>query len=131
MLSKIEGLCFIAKSTNAAAIGICESKLDASVLEQKISVDNYKILRCDRNRHGEGVVCYIRNYSSYDFLSMFLCEIKNIFSEISLPNSKPVIVGTIHYPLNQKTFLELLNSIVTWTRLTQLIMKFISPATFT
>ena len=30
LLSKIEKLCFIAKSTNAAVIGICESKLDAS-----------------------------------------------------------------------------------------------------
>ena len=33
LLPKIEELCFIAKSTNAAVIGICQSKLDASVLE--------------------------------------------------------------------------------------------------
>ena len=44
LLPKIEQLCFIAKSTNAVIIGICESKLDTSVLEQKISIDNYKIL---------------------------------------------------------------------------------------
>ena len=42
MLTKIEILRFIAKSTNAAVIGICESKFDASVLEQEISIDNYK-----------------------------------------------------------------------------------------
>ena len=52
LLPKIEELRFIAKSTNTAVIGICESKLDASVLEQEINIDNYKILRCDRNRHG-------------------------------------------------------------------------------
>ena len=40
--SKIEELCFIVKSTKAAVIGICESKLDASVLEQEISIDNFK-----------------------------------------------------------------------------------------
>ena len=34
LLSKIEELHFIAKSNNAAVIGICESKLDTSVLEQ-------------------------------------------------------------------------------------------------
>ena len=50
LLSKIEKLRFIAKSTNAAVIGICESKIDASVLGQEISIVNYKILRCDRNR---------------------------------------------------------------------------------
>ena len=53
MLSKIEELRFIAKSTNAAVIAIYESKLDASVLEQEVSIDNYKILRCDGNRHEE------------------------------------------------------------------------------
>ena len=56
LLSKIEELRDIAKSTNAAVIGICKSKLDASVLNPEISIDNYKILRCDRNRQGGGVV---------------------------------------------------------------------------
>ena len=108
LLSKIEELRFIAKSTNAAVIAICESKLDASVLEQEISIDNYKILACDRNRHGGGVACYIRNDLSYNILSVFSCEIENIFFEILLPNSKPVIVGTIYRPPNQNNFLELL-----------------------
>ena len=58
LLSKIEKLHFIAKSTNADVVGIRESKRDASVLEQEISIDNCKILRCDRNKHG-GVACYI------------------------------------------------------------------------
>ena len=102
LLSKIEELRFIAKSTNAAIIGICESKLDASVLEQEISIDNYKILHCDRNRHGGGAACYIRNDLSYNILSVFPCEIENIFLEILLPNSKPVIVGTICRPPKSK-----------------------------
>ena len=110
LLPKIEELRFIAKSTNAAVIGICESKLEDSVLEQEINFDNYKILRCDRNRHGGGVACYIRNDLSYNILSVFPCEIENIFFEILLPNSKPVIVGTIYRPPSQNNFLELLNS---------------------
>ena len=61
LLSKIEELRYIAKSTNAAVIDICESKLDASVLDPETSTDNYKILRCDRNRQGGGVACYVRN----------------------------------------------------------------------
>ena len=64
MLSKIEELRFSAKSTDAAVIGNYESKLHASVLAQKISPDNYKILRWDKNRHGGGVACYIKNYLS-------------------------------------------------------------------
>ena len=110
LLPKIEELGFTAKSTTAAVIGICESKLDASVLEQEINIDNYKFLRCDRNRQGGGVACHIRNDLGYKFLSAFPCEIQNIFFEILLPNSKLVIVGTIYRPPSQNNFLELLNS---------------------
>ena len=80
------------------------------MLEQEISIDNYKILRCDRNRHGGGVACYIRNDLSYNILSVFPCEIENIFFEILLPNSKPIIVGTFYRLPSQSNFLELLNS---------------------
>ena len=86
MLPKIEDLRFIAKSTNAAVVGICEFKLDASVLEQEIIIDNYKILRPGRNRQGGGVACYIKNYLSYNILSVFPCETENMFFEILLPN---------------------------------------------
>ena len=81
MLPEIEELCFIATSTNAAVIGICEFKLDASVLQQEINIDNYKILCSNRNRHSGEVACYIRNDLSYNFQSVFPCEIENIFFE--------------------------------------------------
>ena len=90
-------------------IGISESKLHESVLEPKIQIDNYKILQCDRNRHGGGVACYIRNDLSYNILSVFPGEIKSVFFEILLPNSKPITVGTIYRPLNQSNFLEVPN----------------------
>ena len=80
LLRKIEELRYIAQFT--AVIGICESKLDASVLDPEISIDNYKILRCDRNRQGGGVACYARNYLSYNTLSVFPREVENIFFEI-------------------------------------------------
>ena len=79
LLSKIEEIRYNAKSTNAVAVGICESKLDASVLDPEISVDNYKILPCDRNRQGGGVVCYVRNGLSYNTLSVIPREVGNIF----------------------------------------------------
>ena len=103
LLPRIEELHFIAKSTNAAIIGIFEPKLDVSVLEQEISIDNYKILHCDRKRQGGGVACYIGNDLSYN-LSVFPCENENIFFEILLPNSQPVIVGSIYCPPSQNNF---------------------------
>ena len=108
-MPKIEELRIIGKSTNAAIIGISETKLDESVLEAEIQIDDYKILRCDRNRHGGGVACYIRNDLSYNILSAFPREIESVFFEILLPNSKPITVGTIYRPPNQTKFSEVLN----------------------
>ena len=61
MLPKIDELTNIAKLSNAAVVGISEPKFGISVLSSEIHIDNYNTLRCDRNRHGGGVVCYIRN----------------------------------------------------------------------
>ena len=107
MLPKIEELRYIAKFTKAAVIGICESNFDASVLDPEISIDNYKILRCDRSRKGGGVACYVRNDLNYSTLSVFPREVENIFFEILLPNAKPITV--IYRPANQSIFLETLN----------------------
>ena len=52
----------------------------------------------------------MRNYLSYNIISVFPCEIENIFFKILLPNSKPVTVKTIYRPPSQNNFLELLNS---------------------
>ena len=109
LLPKIEELWIIANSTNAVIIGISESKLNAFVLEPEIQIDDYKILWCDRNRHGGGVTCFIKNGLSYNILSVFPREIETIFFEIILPNSKPITVGTIYHPPNQSNFLEVLN----------------------
>ena len=49
------------KTTNAAIIGITESKIDSAIFDTEISIEGYNIIRKDRNRHGGGVVCYIRN----------------------------------------------------------------------
>ena len=108
LLPKIKEFWIIAKLTNAAIIGISESKLDESVLEPEIQIDDYKILRCDRNRHTGGVACYIRNDLSYN-ISVFPSEIESVFFEIFLPNFKPITVGTIYCPPNQSNFLKVLN----------------------
>ena len=82
LLPKIEEVRIIAKSTNAAIIRISESKLDESVLEPEIQTDDYKILRCDRNRHGGGAAFYIRNELSYNIISVFPPKIESVFFEI-------------------------------------------------
>ena len=101
LLLKIKKLRIIAKSTNAMIISISESKLDESVLEPEIQIDDHKILWRDRNRHGGVVACYIRNDVSYNIISVFPSEIESVFFEILLPNSRPITVGALLLPLWQ------------------------------
>ena len=109
LLPKIDELRHIARLTNAAVIGISESKLDDSVLTSEIQIDEYDLLRCDRNRHGGGVACYIRNDLIYNVQSYFPKDVENIFFELLFPNTKPIVVGTIYRPPNQTNVMEIFN----------------------
>ena len=76
LLSKIDELRYIAKRSNAAVIGTIKSKLDKCILDSEIQIDNYHIIRCDRNRKGGGVACYVRNDLSYIEKDFFPEEIE-------------------------------------------------------
>ena len=89
MLPKFDELKNVAELSNALSqIDISESQFEDSVLSSEIHIDNYNTLRCDRNRHWGGLVCYIRNDLSYDveslprlksktFSSNYLYQIRN------------------------------------------------------
>ena len=85
LLPKIDEIRYIAERTKAAVIGITKSKLDESIFQSEIEIDNYDLLRCDRNRNGGGVACYIRSDISYVQKNFFPNVIENIFFEILLP----------------------------------------------
>ena len=57
LLPKIDELQYIAKNSNAAVIGISESKLDNTIYDSQVAIDSYKIVLNDRNRKGGGVAC--------------------------------------------------------------------------
>ena len=110
LLPKIDELRNIAKLSHAAVIGIGESKLDDSVLLSEIHIDNYNTICCDRNRHRGRVVCWIRSDLNYDVKSFSPPEIENVFFEILLPDTKPIIVGIIYRPPSQSEVLDIINT---------------------
>ena len=55
------------------------------------------------------VACYIRNNLSYNVKSYFLKDKENILFELVLPNTKPIVVGTIYRPPNQTDFIDIFN----------------------
>ena len=109
LLPKIDEIRYIAERTKAAVIGVTESKLNESIFQSEIQIDNYDLLRCDRNRNGGGVACYIRSDISYVQKDFFPNVIENIFFEILLPKTSPITVGIMYRPPSQTNFLEILN----------------------
>ena len=92
LLQKIDQLRDLSKRTKAAMVGILEHKLNSTVLDPEIYIENYEILRYGRNRHGRSVACCIRNNISYK-LNLFLPnEIQNISFDILMPHTKPITV---------------------------------------
>ena len=115
LLSKIDELREIARKTRATVIGITESKLDGSVLDGEINIDGYELVRSDRNRHGGGVARYIRNDISFSVRGDFSSEIENIFFDILLPKTKPILIGIIYRPPDQSKFLDNLSTSISQT----------------
>ena len=106
---KIDERRYIVKLSNAALIGIRESKLDNCILDSEIQIDNYQILRFDRNRESGGDACYVRNDLSYIEKDFFFEEIGKIFFGILLAKTKPITVGIIYRPPKQSNCLQTLN----------------------
>ena len=85
LLSKVDEICCIAKRTNGKAIGTPESKLDKSIFQFEIQIDNYYLLRCDRNRNGGVVPCYIKSNICYVQKKVFPNTIESISLKFCCP----------------------------------------------
>ena len=108
---KIKGLHLLHLKviSNATVTRITEPKLGNYTLDSEIQIDDYQILRSDRNRKGGGVDCCARNDLSYIEKEFFPEEIENIFFEMLLSKTKLIPVGISHRPPNQNNFLQTLN----------------------
>ena len=74
-----------------------------------MEIDGCNILRFDRNRHGGGAACYVRNDLSFTKINYFPHDIENIFIEIFLPKTKPMAGGIVYRPPSQTSLLEKMN----------------------
>ena len=80
-------------------MAVNETKIDGNVDDQLIAIDDFSLMRHDRNRQGGGVAIYVRNTVGYrprqDFLNKSL-EI--ICIEVEPPHCNPFIVMAWYRP---------------------------------
>ena len=83
LLSKIDEIRDIANRIKPAVLGITESKLDSSVTDMEVNINS--IIINDRNRHGGGIACYVKNDLCFSIKKIFPNSIEHVFFEILIP----------------------------------------------
>ena len=107
--SKTEELRKITKNTNSAVIGLSETKLDKTIFDSEVSIQNYSFIRKDRNRKGGGAACYIRSDICFNSQNYLLDEIENISFDLLLPKTKPISITTVYKPPTDNCLLDYLS----------------------
>ena len=76
-----------------------ETKLDLSISDSLINVDNCQIVRNDRDRHGSGVAVYVHESISYKIRSDLMPDnLEVVTLQIANSKFKPFIVTSIYRP---------------------------------
>ena len=90
LLSKIDEIRDIANRIKPAVLGITESKLDSSVTNMEVNINGYSIIRNDRNRHGGGVACYVKNDLCFNTKTFSPVQLNMYFSKFSSQKLNPL-----------------------------------------
>ncbi len=73
---------------------LTETWIDSSVTNNEIKVDNYNVIRKDRNRQGGGVCIFIRSDINFNVLDINV-ELELLFLDLLLPATKPILFGSL------------------------------------
>jgi hypothetical protein len=89
---------------------LTETKLDTTVNDNEVQIGGYNLIRCDRTRHGGGVACFVSNLVHYNERQDFPKDFENIFIDILLPKTTPILLGVLYRPPKTLNFVELLTN---------------------
>ena len=78
---------------------INETKLDSSIDDSLVQIDDYVIVRKDRNVHGGGVALYIHQNVQFELMEDLTCEeLESVTVQIKNGNFKPFFFTSIYRP---------------------------------
>ena len=112
LLPKIDELRALSQVHKPHLICITETWLDNQILDSEVCIDDYDIVRHDRNRQGGGVLIFVSQSLSYNVLVSGPSELELIILSITSFFS-PVTIAVFYRPPNAPVsiFDTLLNSI--------------------
>ncbi|KAK6186770.1 hypothetical protein SNE40_006046 [Patella caerulea] len=109
LLSKIDELRLLVLDTNASILAVTETMLDSTVSDTEIAIDNFLVIRKDRNRDGGGVAIYIKVIIAFNPRTDLQSDsLETIRAELLLPKTKPILIGCCYRPPTQNNFYDIL-----------------------
>ena len=111
-MPKIDNLRIFCSIYHPDIICIVESWLSTEISDSEISIQGYSVIRLDRNRHGGGVLIYVKSMFTYSLVFKgtadlelvvvsFLCSMHGTSPDITLalfyrpPNSSSFVIDTL------------------------------------
>ena len=79
LLRNIDEIKLFLQCNEVHILALNETFLDESIFDSEVNIDNFHLLRKDRNRHGGGVAVYIHNSLSFEVI------------DYSIPNSLEIV----------------------------------------
>lgn len=100
LLTHIDELRILLANNDIDIIAINETKLDVTVTDNEVNIQDYHIVRRDRTTNGGGGVCfYVKNSINFTIRNdLNVDSLENLCLEIQKPRSKPFVVVTWYRP---------------------------------
>lgn len=97
VLPKVEQVQHFLTDHNIHILGVGETWLDNTVTDHEINIDGYTSIRNDRNRHGGGVMFYIKNNLSYEHAPFNTNEVEQIWIKLQI-SKQTYLLGNVYRP---------------------------------
>ena len=97
LMNKLDQIKILLRQRSLDVLAVTESKLDSCITDAEIHINGYTVVRRDRNRHGGGVLLYIKD----KWTVTNVCpreDFEMITVDIKLLNSPKITVGVVYRP---------------------------------
>ena len=97
-LNKIDEMRTIVTECNFDIMGICETFLDNNVADNEICIEGYTTVKKNRNRHGGGVMLYIKEGIQYNEITNLAgSEVESVWANIQC-DKQQLALGIMYRP---------------------------------
>ena len=83
---------------NFDIMGVCETCIDSNVADNEIVIDGYSIVKKNRNRHGGGVLLYVKDGNGYSEITELASEqVESVWIKL-MYKKETLMLGVVYRP---------------------------------